>query len=64
MFDIGAVFDDVALSLGDQITGLGKVVELKPDRIGGFPELLSEAAKVGLRMAVQKELEQHLDPGS
>ena len=64
MFDVGAVFYDVALSVGDQVAGFGKVVEFVTDGVGGFPEFLGETAQVGFRMAVQEELEQHLHPGS
>lgn len=44
MVDVGAVFDDVALSVGDQVAGFGKVVEFVTDRVGGFPEFLGETA--------------------
>ncbi len=61
--DVGAVFDDVTLTVGDQVAGLGKVVELVPDGVGGFPELLRETAQVCLRVTVEKKLQQHLDAG-
>ena len=44
MVDVGAVFDDVALSVGDQVAGFGKVVEFVTDGVGGFPEFLRETA--------------------
>lgn len=43
---------------------MAKIVEFMPDRIGRFPEFISQSPQMGVGMAVQEEPEEHSDAGA
>lgn len=60
---IGFVVDRPPLFLGNEVPGLGKVVELHPYRVRRLPKLLRHLPQIGRRAGVREELQEHLDAG-
>jgi len=63
VLNIGTVVNGTPLFFGNQVAGLGEIVEFNADRIGRFPEFLRHLPQIGRSAAVGKELQQHLDTG-
>lgn len=57
MTGVSPVLYGAALFGGDEVTGLGEVVQLVPDGIGALAKLLGQPPQVGGGRAVGEELQ-------